>query len=84
MPDVAVERRGAAQYSPVPAAEVIELPRASKLSARPADISRTGCYIDTLNPIPEGSRIRLRLTHHDRALEILGRVRYFGYGLGWV
>jgi len=27
-----------------------------------------GCYIDKLNPIPQGSRIRLLLTHHDEVL----------------
>jgi hypothetical protein len=50
------------------APEVIELPRGARLSARTADISRMGCYIDMLNPIPQGSRIRLRLTHHDGVL----------------
>ena len=68
MPDVTVERRGAPRYPMVLAPEVIELPRGARLSARTADISRMGCYIDMLNPIPQGSRIRLLLTHHDEVL----------------
>ena len=82
MPVVTVERRGAPRYPMVLAAEVIELPSGARLSARTAGIRRTGCYIDTLNPIPQGSRVRLRLTHHDEVLEVLGKVAYYSYGLG--
>lgn len=82
MPDVTAELRSAPRYPLVLAAEVIELSSGTKLSARTADISCTGCYIDTLNPILEGSRVRLRLTHHDEVLEILGTVSFSCAGLG--
>lgn len=71
MPDATVERRGAPRCPLVLAAEVIELP----VSARTSD-SSAGCYIDTLNPIAQGSQLRLRLTLHDEVLEILGKVVY--------
>jgi PilZ domain len=82
MPNVGVERRSAPRIAMVLAAEVVELPRGAKLSARTADISRTGCYIDTLNPIPPGSEVRVRITHHDEILLALGRVVYLSPGLG--
>ena len=82
MPDVTVERRSAPRYQMVLAADVVELPRGARLSARTSDISRTGCYIDTLNPVPQGSRVRLRITHHDEIFEAIGRVVYVSYGLG--
>lgn len=82
MPDVTVERRSAPRYPMVLAAEVVELPRGAKLSARTSDISRTGCYIDTLNPLPQGSQARIRLTHNDELFEALGRVMYVSPGLG--
>jgi hypothetical protein len=82
MPDVTVERRSAPRHAMVLAAEVVELPRGAKLSARTSDISRTGCYIDTLNPIPQGSEVRVRLTHHEDTFVALGRVVYVSYGLG--
>ena len=82
MPDVTVERRSAPRHAMVLAAEVVELPRGTKLSARTSDISRTGCYIDTLNPIPQGSEVRVRLTHHEDTFVALGRVVYVSYGLG--
>jgi hypothetical protein len=82
MPDVTVERRSAPRHAMVLAAEVIELPRGAKLIARTSDISRTGCYIDTLNPIPQGSEVRLRITHGTETFVSLGRVAYVSYGLG--
>ena len=82
MPDVSVERRSAPRHAMVLAAEVIELPSGTKLNARTADISRTGCYIDTLNPIPQGSEVRLQITHGTEIFATLGRVVYVSYGLG--
>lgn len=82
MPEVTVERRSAPRYAMVLAAEVVELPRGAKLSARTADISRTGCYIDTLNPIPPSSRVLVRITHHEETFESEAHVVYVSYGLG--
>jgi Ribonuclease G/E len=82
MPDVTVERRSAPRYPLVLAAEVVELPRGAKLAARTGDISRTGCYIDTLNPIGKGAQVRLRITHHDEVFEAIARVVYVSPGLG--
>jgi hypothetical protein len=82
MPDVTVERRSAPRHAMVLAAEVVELPRGAKLNARTADISRTGCYIDTLNPVPQGSEVRVRLTHGAETFVTVGRVVYVSYGLG--
>jgi hypothetical protein len=45
-----------------------------RLSARTSDISLTACYINTLNPTLMGSEVRLRISHHDEILELLGRV----------
>jgi PilZ domain len=64
------------------ATEVTELPRGAKLSARTSDISRTGCYVDTLNPVPQGSRVRIRFTHHQEEFEGVGSVVYVSQGLG--
>ncbi len=82
MPEVTVERRSAPRNQLVLAADIVELPRGAKLSARTADISRTGCYIDTLNPVPQGARVRLRITHHDEIFEAIGCIVYVSPGLG--
>ena len=82
MPDVTVERRSAPRYPLVLAADVVELPRGAKMCARTADISRTGCYIDTLNPIPQGCLVLVRITHHQEIFEATARVVYVSAGLG--
>jgi hypothetical protein len=82
MPEVTADRRSVPRYAMVLAADVVELPRGARLTARTSDISRTGCYIDTLNPIPRGSQVRLRITHHEEVFEALGRVVYASPGLG--
>lgn len=82
MPEVTVERRNTLRYPMVLAAEVVELPRGAKLSARTSDISRTGCYVDTLNPIPQGSRVRVRFIHHNEVFEAIAEIVYVSRGLG--
>lgn len=76
------ERRIAPRTALVLAAEVIELPRGAKFVARTSDVSRTGCYVDTLNPLLQNSQVRLRLTHYHEVFEALGRVIYVSPGLG--
>jgi hypothetical protein len=63
-------------------AEIVELPRGARLNARSADISRTGVYIDTLNPTPSGSRVRVRLTHGTEVFDVTAKVVYVSPGLG--
>ena len=82
MPNTAAERRAAPRFSMVLAAELVELPCGAKSQARTADISRSGCYIDTLNPNPQGSIVRLRITHHQEVFQALGTVVYVSPGLG--
>ena len=82
MANVAVERRAAPRIAMVLSAEVVELPQRARLAARTADISASGCYVDTLNPLPKDSQVRIRLAHHDEIFEALGRIVYVSPGLG--
>ncbi|MGB7726820.1 MAG: PilZ domain-containing protein [Candidatus Acidiferrum sp.] len=82
MSDVTQERRMSQRRPMVLAADVIELSRGARLSAQTSDISRTGCYIDTLNPVAQGSQVRLRITHHLEIFEAIVKVVYVSHGLG--
>jgi hypothetical protein len=82
MQDGAAEKRKGPRSLLVLAVEVIELPRGAKLGGRTSDVCRSGCYIDTLNPVPKGSQLRLRITHHNEVFEGLGSVVYVSPGLG--
>jgi len=82
MPEVTVERRNSPRYPMLLAAQVLELPRGAKLTAHTSDISRTSCYLDTLNPSPVGTKLRIRLTHHEELFEAVGTVVYTSASLG--
>lgn len=82
MPDVTTDRRVAPRYALILSAEVSDKASLAKLAGRTADISRTGCYIDTLNPIPAGSQVRVRLQHENEFFEADAKVVYISPGLG--
>jgi len=82
MPDVMADRREATRHPLIVMAEVTVFPNGVKLTARTSDVSRTGCYIDTLNPPPSGTAIRLRLTQKGETFETPARVVYVSPGLG--
>lgn len=81
MPDV-MERRAAARFPLILAAEINEMPNGATLHARTSDVSRTGCYIDTLNPVPAGTMVRTRLTRNGEVFEAIAKVVYVSPGLG--
>ena len=39
-----------------------------------AELSLTGCYLDTTNFLPVGAEVRLRISHHDATFTALGVV----------
>jgi hypothetical protein len=82
MPDVMADRRSAARLPLILVAEVTELNSSAVLTARSSDVSRSGCYIDTLNPIPVGSQVQVRLRRGDEVFDSPARVMYVCPGLG--
>jgi hypothetical protein len=66
----------------IAAVEVTEVATGTRLNSRTSDISRTGCYIDTLNPTPVKTIVRVRLTHAGEELELPARIVYVSPGLG--
>jgi len=82
MADGTTDRRSAPRYALILSAEVADKASLAKLAGRTADISRTGCYIDTLNPIPAGCQVHIRLQHENEFFDADGRVIYVSPGLG--
>jgi len=82
MPDVMADRRDAMRYPLIVMAEVTLLSIGTKVTARTSDVSRTGCYVDTLQPPPKGALIRLRLTQRAETFETDAQVMYVSPGLG--
>jgi hypothetical protein len=82
MSDKSSDRRTAPRVSLVLTAEITEHTSGARLRGRTSDISRKGCYVDMLNPIPTGSAIEIKLIHENEVFEAAGKVVYSSAGLG--
>jgi len=76
------DRRDSKRVPLIVAVEVVETQSGTRLSARTSDVSLTGCYVDTLNPTPTGTEVRVKLTHNGKELDLLARVVYVSPRLG--
>jgi hypothetical protein len=81
------KRRAVRRCALVASAMVTEVSSGAQLSARTSDLAIGGCYIDTLNPFPEGTLVRLRILRDQGAFETKAKVVYchpkFGMGLAF-
>ena len=68
------ERRRAPRYPIIAEVEVIEIASDTALSAKTSDLSAGGCFLDMLNPSPEGTEILVRILHANSTFTALGRV----------
>jgi len=76
------DRRDAQRLPLIIAVEVVELASGARLAARTSDVSRTGCYVDTLNPTPTGTVVRVKFNHNGEQLDLLARIVYVSPRLG--
>lgn len=82
MPGAMNDRRDSKRVPLILAVEVVEVNSGTRLSARTSDVSTTGCYIDTLNPTPTGTVVRVKLNHNGEELDLLSRIVYVSPRLG--
>jgi len=66
----------------IAAAQVIETRTQARLQARTSDLSREGCYLDMLNPLPTGTRLKINVTHQNKQLDAVGRVVHCELNVG--
>jgi hypothetical protein len=71
----------------VASAEVTELRSGALVSGRTSEIGLGGCYVDTLNPFPEGMLVGLRILRDQGVFETKAKIVYcdptFGMGLAF-
>jgi len=82
MPGTMQDRRDAQRLPLILPVEVVEAASGTRLSARTSDMSRTGCYVDTLNPTPTGTVVRVKFNHNGEELDLLARIVYVSPRLG--
>ena len=78
----AQERRKAPRYSFSASAEAVHLEADTRLSGRVSDLSRGGCYIDTINPFPVGADVKIRITKGNVSFVAQTSVLYSTPGMG--
>ena len=71
----------------VASAEMTELHSGARLSARTSELGLGGCYVDSLNSLPEGTLVSLRIVRDQGLFETKAKVVYgdprFGMGLAF-
>jgi len=82
MSDVMSDRRDSPRFALTLVAVVTELSTSMILNARTSDVSASGCYIDTLQPLPMGTQVNVLLRSGDEIFEAPARVMYMCPGLG--
>jgi hypothetical protein len=79
---MAEERRRAPRYALIASAEVIELQTNTRFSVRTSDLSIVGCYLDTTNSLPVGTKVGVHIVHKDASFIALGVIAYCHPNMG--
>jgi hypothetical protein len=79
---IEAERRASQRFTLVASADVLDLHSGMRISARVADLSLSGCYMDCLSPLPVGSNMRLRISCNSQTVELKATVRFSHASLG--
>jgi hypothetical protein len=54
----------------------------TKISGRISELSRKGCYVDTLITLPEGTPLEVRISRDKGVFESKGKIVYVQTGMG--
>ena len=68
------EHRRSPRYRFVADTEITEIASNTRLGARSTDLSMGGCFLDMVNPSPEGTEIRVTVHQASASFTALGRV----------
>jgi hypothetical protein len=76
------ERRRHTRYPLTVTVEAVEGKSRTRIQGRTSDLSRGGCYVDTISSFPAGSVVKMRLTKDTRSFEAQAEVVYSLVGMG--
>lgn len=74
--DPANEHRREPRHPFFATVELLEAESETRVGARTGDLSLHGCYVDTMNPFPAGSKVRVTITHADTTFTAHGAVAH--------
>jgi hypothetical protein len=75
-------RRGGPRVTLVAEASVTDLKTESTFKCRISELASKGCYLDVLNPLPDGSDVTVVITRDKGVFQSRGRIVYNNPGMG--
>jgi PilZ domain len=76
MIQVQPERPRAHRYSFVASIELTDVQSETQTREQTSDLSLFGCHVDTREPLPTGTVVRIRIAHKGAKFAAFGRVAY--------
>ncbi len=76
------ERRRGPRFPFFASAEVTDLGTGIRLVCRTNELSERGCYFDMMNPLPNGSPVKVQITNHEQTFEAEGHIVYTQSNMG--
>jgi PilZ domain len=77
-----VEKRSCPRYPFSPAVEALDILADIRIKGRLADISRNGCYVDTINPFAKDAPVTLTISRDNQSFKTQAKVVYSKMGMG--
>jgi hypothetical protein len=76
------EGRRSPRYPFYASAQITELQTQTGITARTNELSRHGCYMDMVNPLPLGTAVKIQIIHHEQTFDATGHVIYSQPNMG--
>lgn len=76
------DKREVPRYSFIAEVTVTDIANDTRMSGRVSEISRKGCYVDILNPLPEGTSLQLKVSRDQGVFTTPGKIIYVQPGMG--
>lgn len=71
---MSLERHRARRFPFHATIELTDLQSEAQTKEQTSDLSLFGCHVDTLKPLPAGTKVRIRITHRSENFDALGKV----------
>ena len=82
------EKRRSPRYSFIASAELIEQKADVRIASRVSELSLHGCYLDMMNPFPQGTLVLVKISAGDSFFEAKAKIVYsqpnMGAGVGFL
>jgi PilZ domain len=82
------ERRRGPRYPFIASAELIEQKADVRIASRVSELSMHGCYLDMMNPFPQGTMVLVKISAGEDFFQSKGKIVYsqmnMGAGVGFL